>query len=63
MQRIKLNGGLCHWEQKANSHESGKNGLKMFVVVVVVVVKLSIHFLIQYLQYKYYTHAIYTSFC
>ena len=27
------NGGLCHGEQKANSHESGKNGLKMFVVV------------------------------
>ena len=23
------------WEQKANSHKSGKNGLKMFVVVVV----------------------------
>ena len=32
MQRIELNG-----EQKANSHESGKNGFKMFVVVVVVV--------------------------
>ena len=25
-----------HGEQKVNSHESGKNGLKMFVVVVVV---------------------------
>ena len=30
--------GLCHGEQKANSHKSGKNGLKMFVVVVVGVV-------------------------
>ena len=35
------NGGLCHGEQKANSHNSGKNGLKMFVVVVVVVVGIS----------------------
>ena len=33
MQRMEWNGGLCHGEQKANSHESGKNGLKMFVVV------------------------------
>ena len=38
MQRMEWNGGLCHGEQKANSHKSGKNGLKMFVVVVVVVV-------------------------
>ena len=29
---------LCHGEQKANSHNSEKNSLKMFVVVVVVVV-------------------------
>ena len=26
--------GLCHGEQKANSHKSGKNGHKMFVVVI-----------------------------
>ena len=24
----------CHGKQKANSHNGGKNGLKMFVVVV-----------------------------
>ena len=36
MQRIERNGGLCHGEQKANSHNSGKNGLKIVVVVVVV---------------------------
>ena len=34
-------GGLCHGEQKANSHKSGKNGLKMFVVVVVVSIEKS----------------------
>ena len=27
---------LCHGEQKANSHNSGKNGLKIFVVIVVI---------------------------
>ena len=37
MQRIVQNGELFHGEQKANSHNSGKNGLKMIVVVVVVV--------------------------
>ena len=37
MQRIEWNGGLCHGEQKANSHKSEKNDLKMFVVVVVIV--------------------------
>ena len=34
MQRMERNRGLCHREQKANFHKSGKNGLKMFVVVV-----------------------------
>ena len=34
MQRMEWSGGLCHGEQKANSHNSAKNGLKMFVVVV-----------------------------
>ena len=43
MQRIEWNGGLCHGEQKANSHKSGKNGLKMFVVVVVVHIGKSQH--------------------
>ena len=37
MQRIVRNGELFHGEQKANSHNSGKNGLKTIVVVVVVV--------------------------
>ena len=36
MQRIVRNGELFHGEQKANSHNSGKNGLKTIVVVVVV---------------------------
>ena len=31
MQRMEWNGGLCHGEQKANFHNSGKNDLKMFV--------------------------------
>ena len=38
MQRIVRNRELFHGEQKANSQNSGKNGLKMIVVVVVVVV-------------------------
>ena len=33
---------LFHGEQKANSHNSGKNSLKMFVIVVVVVVIVDI---------------------
>ena len=37
MQRIVRNGELFYGEQKANSHNSGKNGLKTIVVVVVVV--------------------------
>ena len=36
---------LCHGEQKANSHESGKNGLKMFVVVVVFLHCISFYFI------------------
>ena len=39
MQRIGQNEGLCHGEQKANSYNSKKNSLKMFVVVVVVEVR------------------------
>ena len=35
MHRIVRNGELFHGEQKANSHNSGKNGLKTIVVVVV----------------------------
>ena len=34
MQRIVRNGELFHGEQKANSQNSGKNGLKMIVVLL-----------------------------
>ena len=30
--------GLCHGKQKANSHNSEKNSLKMFVVVVIIII-------------------------
>ena len=34
MQRIVRNGELFHGEQKANSHNSGKNDLKTIVVLL-----------------------------
>ena len=40
MQRIVRNGELFHGEQKANSHNSGKNGLKTIVVVVMFLIEL-----------------------
>ena len=36
MQKIMRNGELCHGEQKANSHNSGRNGLKTIVVVWII---------------------------
>ena len=38
MQRMEWNGGLCHGDKRLTPTRVGKNGLKMFVVVVVVVV-------------------------
>ena len=33
---------LCYGKQKTNSHKSGINGLKMFVVVVVILIYITV---------------------